>query len=382
MTDHKGIPHYLTSNAAGQSQFMRGIEARAKELNSLDNPRAPIPPELFSPRHWMADRFLEDSVLRDPLPYREFKVPPAPERPTSPIHRMIEEYTRNVARREAREQERIARLRFRGDLFAGWDMPRTVPYWRKSMFPEVYQVAGKYLDADGTPLFTQEYPVETSQPGIPALSIGGREFYPGDYQCVDASGETPIYTHPGVVPGNVHLANVAQNHGLWEFLKPKPKWGLAPGDYVIEDLPNGVKARRVTEGNGWGHVSIVTDVPDQPGHHDDHDDDDAWDEAEGQEWVDQQAHDRAEALASFMAEHLASPASPMWPAGYVAAEPLTGAVLDGTFDLVALAGAVIKLLEAPDCVSCGCPELVHCEDGCQPPGARCECAGYWAPDPK
>jgi hypothetical protein len=106
----------------------------------------------------------------------------------------------------------------------------------------------------------------------------------------------------------------------------------------------------------------------------------AFDLAEGQEWVDQQADDRAEALASFMAENLATPASPMWPAGWVEADDPRATVLDGTFDFVALAKAVITLLEAPDCASCDHPELAHCEDGCQPPATRCECPGYWAPD--
>lgn len=53
----------------------------------------------------------------------------------------------------------------------------------------------------------------------------------------------------------------AVNSNLWGFLNDKPKWGLAPGTYAIEDLPNGVRARRVTEGNGYGHVSVVESVP-------------------------------------------------------------------------------------------------------------------------
>lgn len=353
-----------------------------------------IPPELFSPRHWMAGRFLEPraSVLRDPLQAREFKVTAQPH----PMAGVWDDYVAKVTRRIAQEREERAKLRFRTGMNDGWDWFYGTP---EDNYPVVAEIARKHLNSPTGP--------EVPPAGKPnPVWIEGQE----RFQCADlgfteyaAGSDIPIYTHPGVPPRSVTFlqdipASILDPH--------KPRWGLAPGDYAIEEYPNGVRATRVTEGNGWGHVSIVTEAPPYPVDY--LDDDDAWDEAEGQEWVDQVEEDR---LASLIGNALLDDdvadddLTDCFVDSYVDFRLAARAVMDDREDrnthlLVQIANALNSVSDGPeftlankdlwprmiapqpDCVSCGCPELVHCEDGCQPPAARCECAGYWAPDPK
>jgi hypothetical protein len=317
------------------------------------------------------------------------------------MDRLVEGYRRKMAEQD--EQEAIKRFRRNLTTVDPWRVPRpdtSLDYFYGTMearYPLVAEVARKGLTdpipappaGNPKPCWIEgkeHWPAQCVDlpdpralwdiPGKAMEDLRAAAGLPDDYQLWDGSGEMPIYTHPGAVPGNVYLMKSQMMN------MDTPKWGLPPGDYVIEDLPNGVKARRVTEGNGWGHVSIVTEAPPYPERYARPLTDEeslAFDLAEGQEWVDQQADDRAEALAGFMAAVLDDDETEPG-GGYVEPDDPRRAVLDGTFDLVALAAAVIKLLEAPDCASCDHPELAHCEDGCQPPATRCECPGYWAPD--